>query len=310
MQFFGPDEVAAALPWPELIHAVEAIMVDDQAQAPERTVHNVPDDVGGEATMLLKPGWVVGDVIVVKVVTFFPGNGMVGLSSVNAGVLVFSATNGGLLGACDGNELTTRRTAAASAVAAKRLARTDTRRLLVIGTGALAPMTAQAHATVRNYDLIEIWGRSRAKAEATVAALSIAGLRASVCDDLDESVSRADLISCVTSSTEALLKGSLISEGTHIDLVGGFTPTMREADDAVIERASLWVDSRAEGMLAGDLAQPLESGLITVADIEGDLRDLVAGPASARRDDDEITLFKSAGIALEDVAAARLVFGG
>ena len=119
-RFFGPDQVAELLPWPALIDAVETIMTETGAFAPERTVHTVPVTDGADAAFLLKPGWVVGDVIVVKAVTFFPDNGSLGLATINAGVLVFDGSNGTLVGACDGNELTTRRTAAASAVAWRR----------------------------------------------------------------------------------------------------------------------------------------------------------------------------------------------
>lgn len=322
MRFFGPNDVAAALPWNALIAAIEEVVVDAHAFAPERTVHTVPaptdtsgsdSDSATDGALLLKPGWVVGDVIAVKVVTFFADNGSAGLPTVNAGVMLFSATNGVFLGACDGNELTTRRTAAASAVAAKRLARSDARRLLVVGTGALAPMAVQAHCAVRDYDLVEVWGRDQAKAHAVVDWLGHDddhdGRPVQVADNLDTSVSEADVICCVTGSTEPLVKGQLLSAGTHVDLIGSFTPQMRETDDEVVRRANVWVDTRTDGVLAGDIAQPLESGLLTMDDIKGDLAELVAGTARGRTDDAEITLFKSAGIALEDVAAARLVFG-
>ena len=159
-QFFGPSDVAAALPWAALIDAIERVVVEEGATAPERTVHTVPDSAGRDAAFLLKPGWVAGDVIAVKAVTFFPHNGDLGLATINAGVLLFDGSNGTLLGACDGNELTTRRTTAASAVAAKRLARKDAKRLLVVGSGALAPRAVEAHSAVRDFDHIEVWGAS------------------------------------------------------------------------------------------------------------------------------------------------------
>lgn len=311
MQFFDDTAVAAALPWPALLHAIEQIMVDESAVAPERTVASVPVPGGADASLLLKPGWAVGDVIAVKAVTFFPDNGAHGLATVNAGVLLFDGSTGVFLGACDGNELTTRRTAAASAVAAKRLARADATRLLVVGTGALSTMTAQAHAAVRGFTHIDIWGRSSGKAAAVVASLDpdlVGGAHVAVATDLNVAVGAADVITCVTGSTEPLVLGEHVSAGTHIDLIGAFTPTMRETDDALIDAASVWVDTFEDGVLAGDLAQPLAAGVIHMSDLRGDLRSLVDGPPSARSSADEITLFKSAGIALEDVAAAKLVF--
>lgn len=309
MLFFEAAEVAEALPWDALVAAIERTIADPDASAPERTVHQVPTPSGPDASLLLKPGWVVGDVIAIKAVTFFPDNGERGLPTVNAGVLFFNGSNGTLIGACDGNELTTRRTAAASAVAAKRLARADAERLLVVGSGALAPMAAAAHASVREYASIEVWGRDDAKAGRVVDALADVGLSATVCSDLDAGVASADVISCVTGSTEPLVKGVLLRDGVHVDLVGSFTPDMRESDDDVIRRGAVWVDSYDDGVLAGDLAQPLASGVLLASDIQGDLRGLITGECPRRSDDDQITVFKSAGIALEDVAASRLVFG-
>lgn len=308
MQFFGPDEVAQATPWPDLITSIEEIFVTPGAVGPDRTVHSVNVPGGADASLLLKPGWIIGDVIAVKVVTFYPENGGVGLPTVNGGVLLFDASNGVFLGACDGNVLTARRTAAASAVAAKRLARTEANRLLVVGTGALGPMTAQAHASVRSYEHIDVWGRSGERAQAVADELQTFGLPAAASEDLDASVSQADVISCVTGSTVPLVKGALLKDGAHVDLIGAFSPTMRETDDDVVRRARIWVDTKSDAILAGDLAQPLEEGLITMDDIEGDLAELIAETCPTRADDSEITLFKSAGTALEDVAAAKLVF--
>ncbi|BAN02197.1 bifunctional Delta(1)-pyrroline-2-carboxylate/Delta(1)-piperideine-2-carboxylate reductase [Ilumatobacter coccineus] len=309
MQFFEPAQVADALPWLALVEAIEHTVADPGARAPERTVHPVATTDGTEALLLLKPGWVIGDVIAVKVATFFPDNGARDLPTVNAGVVLFSGVDGTMIGACDGNELTTRRTAAASAVAAKRLVRHDAQRLLVVGTGALAPMVAAAHCSVHDYASVEVWGRNDVKAAAAVETARRCGVEASVCADLDAAVAAADVISCVTASTTPLVRGSLLRPGTHVDLIGSFTPEMRETDDDVIRRGAVWVDSYDDGVLAGDLAQPLAAGVLHLDEIRGDLRELIVGDCPARDDDDQITVFKSAGIALEDVAAARLVFG-
>lgn len=308
MRFFDQRQVAEALPWPALIEAIESTMVAPGAVAPERTVHQVEVPGSSDGSLLMKPGWVVGDVIALKAVTFFPDNGARGVPTVNAGVLLFSGTDGTLLGACDGNELTTRRTAAASAVAAKHLVRADAERLLVIGTGALAPMTAQAHLAVRGYGDVQIWGRDPAKAAGVVAKLDAAGIGAKVCSDLGAGVAAADTITCVTGATSPLVKGELLRPGCHVDLIGAFTPQMREADDEVIRRADVWVDTRTDGILAGDLSQPIQSGLFSVEQIQGDLRELIAGECPTRRNAEQITVFKSAGIALEDLAATKLVF--
>ncbi len=308
VKFFDTSDVAKALGWDALIDAIERTLADPKSRAPERTVHSVETD-GTAASLLIKPGWVIGDVIAVKAVTFFPDNGDRDLPTVNAGVLLFDAIDGFLIGACDGNELTTRRTAAASAAAAKRLARSDAERLLVVGTGALAPMVAAAHSSVRAFRSVEVWGRNVDKAATVVEFIAEQGIDADVCTDLDGAVARADVISCVTGATDPLVRGALLKPGAHVDLVGSFTPDMRESDDDVIRRGDVWVDSYDDGVLAGDLAQPLASGTMLLADIRGDLRELIVGERDGRVDGAQITVFKSAGIALEDVAAARLVFG-
>ncbi len=309
MRFFTDADIGAALPWGPLIESIEQIMVEPEATAPARTFHTVPDGNGNDAAFLLKPGWVAGEIIGVKAVTVFPDNGAQHLPMVQAGVLLFDGVTGSLVGACEANTLTTRRTAAASAVAAKRLARSDVGRLLVVGTGALAPMAVQAHAQVRAYDTIHVWGRDPEKAAAVVEAVAAEGLRAEVAGDLDAVVADADVISCVTGATDPLVKGALLRPGTHVDLIGGFNHQMREADDDVVRRASVFVDTYDDAALAGDIAQPMEAGLLTRDDLLADLAELVAGTHPGRTGDDEITLFKSAGTALEDLAAARLAVG-
>ena len=309
IRFVTPASVGEALPWPALIGAIEAALGDTGAASPSRAAHFVPVPGAAEATLLLKPAWTVGDVIVVKVVTVFPDNGAADLPMVNAVVVMFSATNGTLLGVCDGNELTRRRTAAASAVAAKRLARPDASRLLVLGTGALAPMMAEAHSAVRPLDHIEVWGRNTSSAAQVVSQLADAGLPASVCTDLDAGVTGAHIVSAVTAAGEPLIRGALVAEGTHVDLVGSFSATTRESDDDVMRRASsIYVDSPDDAPKSGDLAQPLAAGVITTAHITGDLAGLVDGTVPGRVGEADITVFKSVGIAIEDLAAARLVF--
>lgn len=309
MRFFTDADIGAALPWEPLIEAIEQILVEPAAVAPARTLHTVPDGNGNDASFLMKPGWVAGELIGVKAVTVFPDNGAQDLPMVQAGVLLFDGTTGSLVGACEANVLTTRRTAAASAVAAKRLARPDARSLLVVGSGALAPMAVQAHAAVRDYETIQVWGRDPAKAAAVVEAVAREGITAAVADDLDRAVAEADVISCVTGTTDPLVRGDLLRPGGHVDLIGGFNHAMREADDLVVTRASIFVDTYDDAVIAGDIAQPLEAGLITRDDLRADLAELVGGAHPGRTSDDEITMFKSAGTALEDLAAARLAIG-
>ena len=219
---------------------------------------------------------------------------------------MFDGETGQPVAVMDGEELGSRRTMAASALAARSLARSDAARLLVVGTGQLAPNAVEAHCAVRAVRTVEVWGRAPQKAAAVVDAAARAGIEASVVDDLDAAVARADVISCVTSATEPLIKGALLSPGTHLDLVGSFKPDMRESDDECITRATLFVDTAEGATLAGDLSQPMAAGLLDADEIAADLRALATGDHPGRSSADEITIFKSAGFALEDLAAAQL----
>jgi ornithine cyclodeaminase len=209
----------------------------------------------------------------------------------------------------DGQRLTLWRTAAASALAATYLARADASRLLVIGAGALAPFLARAHCAVRPIREIRIWNRTPANAERVAEALRSEGRAATATGDLDASIGWADIVSSATISPTALVKGALLRPGAHLDLVGAFTPQMRESDDAAIRRARVFVDTRAGATEeAGDIVQPLASGALAGKDILADLAELARGEKDGRTGGAEITLFKSVGAALEDLAAGRLVY--
>ena len=306
MRALDADAVRAATPWPELIAAISGALVDGSVTAPERHVHPVGLPDGGTGSLLLMPAWVDTEMIGVKTVTYFPSNAGTDVPTVNAAYLAFDGRTGRALAVLDGDELTARRTAAISALAADHLARTDAAHLLVVGTGVLAPNMARAHAAVRPLARIEIWGRRRDAAASVAETLRAEGLPAEASGDLDASVGRADIVSCVTGATAPLVRGELLTGGAHLDLVGSFQPGMRESDDEAAARATIFVDTAAGALLSGDLAQPLASGVITEASIAADLRALAAGEHPGRTTPDEITMFKSAGFAAADLAAARL----
>jgi ornithine cyclodeaminase len=200
-----------------------------------------------------------------------------------------------------------RRTAAASALAADFLARPDARVLAVVGTGQLAPELARAHAAVRPIERMVVWGRSPEKAARVAAALTDDGFRAEPVADLRAAVETADVVTCATLAVEPLVKGEWLRPGCHLDLVGSFTPAMREADHEAVRRARVFVDTR-EGALseAGELVQGLAAGALTEDAIAGELADLCRGAVAGRQTASEITLFKSVGTALEDLVAAEL----
>ncbi|TCL73138.1 ornithine cyclodeaminase family protein [Rhizobium sp. BK251] len=298
----------AALPWRPLIEAIAA-MFAGECVMPVRHHHDM--EVPGEenATLLLMPAWVPGRYAGVKMVSVFPGNASRSLPAIFGTYILSSAATGQVLAAIDGGELTARRTAATSALAARHLARADAAELLVCGTGRLSLNMIQAHAAVRNLARIRVWGRNRDAAEKIAEEARAIGLPAEAAADLEAATRDADVISCATLSSEPLIRGEWLKAGAHLDLVGAFKPTMRETDDESIRRSLVFVDTRAGAQAeAGDIVQPLKSGLLRQEDIRAELSELVRGSRPGRTDDSAITLFKSVGAALEDLAGAILAY--
>lgn len=305
MRFLDATELDALLAGPGLVDALrEAFRAG--AVVPPRHAHRIPVPGGGEATLFLMPAWQPGGQAGVKVVSVFPENAARGLPSVHGLYVLLDANTGAPLATMDGTSLTRWRTGAASALAASYLARPDAATLTMVGTGALAPHLVAAHALVRPIREVRVWGRDPAKARALAKRFDAPGRRAQPAADLESAVRGSDIVSCATLAREPLVRGEWLRPGTHVDLVGGFTPEMREADDGVVRRARVFVDTR-EGALseAGDLVQPMRSGILREAEVAGDLAELTRGLVPGRRSPDEITLFKSVGTALEDLAAAR-----
>jgi ornithine cyclodeaminase len=254
------------------------------------------------------PAWQPGTALGIKIVSVFPGNAAKGLPAVMGQYLLLDATTGAPKALIDGTALTLRRTAAASALASRFLSRADAAHLLMVGTGALAPHLIAAHCAVRPIRRVTIWGRNADHARATADKLDLPGISVTVAPMLEDAAGEADIITCATLATAPLVRGEWLRAGQHLDLVGGFTPAMREADDEAVRRAAVYVDTRGGAMKeAGDIVQPLASVALTAAAIKGDLFDLCRGAAPGRGGAGEITLFKSVGTALEDLAAAKLV---
>ena len=296
-------QLAKLLPYEDLVKALREAFAGSSV-VPERSHHdiNVPGSI--PASLLLMPAWQEGEHIGVKLVTVFPGNVD---ASVNACYMLFDANNGQLLAQLDGNELTLRRTAAASALASDYLSRKDSRHLLIVGTGKLARRLVQAHASVRPLEQVTIWGRNPENAEKVAADIDQGKLDVNVAKDLAAATTEADIISTATLASLPLIKGEWLRQGQHLDLVGAFKPDMAEADGEALKRACVFVDTR-HGALneAGEIIQALDEGYIEQHDILAELSELCSGEKPGRVTDEEITLFKSCGTALEDLAAARL----
>lgn len=302
MQVITAEDVARALPWPALIDRL-ARTFRQGVESPPRHHHCIHRS-DGEATMLLMPAWEQGGYIGMKMVNVFPQNAEAGLPAISGIYLLCEGDHGRPLACIDGSELTRRRTAAASALASRELARPGADSLLVVGTGKLAPMLIEAHAAVRPITRVRVWGRTRSKAEA-LANLYRDRFDIEAVDDLDRSVPDADIISCATLSTEPLIKGEHLKPGCHLDLVGAFRPSMRETDGDCLSRSDVFVDTYAGARgEAGDILQAIEEGVFAEQDIRAELAELLRGEKSGRVDEKTITLFKSVGASLEDLAAA------
>lgn len=303
LRHFSSDDVHAVLDYAALVDALRAQFAAE-ATAPVRSSHAVTP--AGDR-LLLMPAW-DGVSLGVKIVTVFPGNRAQGLPSVAALYVLMDGTTGHPIALIDGEALTLRRTGAASALASSYLSREDASHLVIVGTGALAPFMAAAHSAVRDIRRISVWGRNPAHIDRTVAALASQGLPARPATDLARALADADIVSCATTAREPLVRGSEIRDGTHVDLAGAFTTEMRESDDALVARATLFVDTFAGALKeGGDLVQPMLRGVITRESIRAELADLVTGAHPGRRTRDEVTLFKSVGSGVEDLCAARLV---
>jgi ornithine cyclodeaminase/alanine dehydrogenase-like protein (mu-crystallin family) len=316
MRIFDGAAVDAALAYPGLVDVLQ-IAFRQGAIAPPRHHHALTLEGRPEATLLLMPAWEVGSpgsqfagrYLGIKSVTVFPDNAGRGKPAVLGSYLLLSAETGETLAVMEATRLTAWRTAAASALASRFLSRPDASCHLMVGAGALAPHLVRAHASVRPIREVAIWNRSPDRARTLAASLEPLGLQVSVADDLEAAVRRADIISTATLSAEPLIYGAWLVPGTHVDCVGAYKPNMRETDDEVVRRARVFVDTRAGALReAGDILQPLAAGVIGQEAVLGDLFELCRGTAQGRRSEGEITLFKSVGAAIEDLAAAISIY--
>jgi ornithine cyclodeaminase/alanine dehydrogenase-like protein (mu-crystallin family) len=305
MRVVDAGETERALPFATLIPALREMFVGG-CVAPPRHHHRIELDPEPDATLLLMPAWKPHDALGVKIVNVFPGNNKKGLPGLYSLYCLFDAEHGTPIALLDGNVITARRTAAVSALAASYLARSDAASLLVVGAGRIASLLPEAYREVRAIHRVTVWNPTPAAAQALVDRLRALDFDASVAPDLEAAVRAADIVSSATLATRPLVLGEWLHPGIHLDLIGSFTPEMRETDDAAIRRASVFVDTETALAESGDLLQPLQSGAFVARRLAGTLSDLCAGRHSGRRDSQELTLFKATGTAMSDLAAAML----
>ncbi len=308
MQHFDAQAVATALPYPQLVDAL-ATGLQAPIEVPVRSVLSPNHD---DSCVLVMPAWQRGQRMGIKLVSVWPGNSAVGLPAVSGVYVLMSCETGQPLAVMDGTELTLRRTAAAAALAARTLARKDSRTLAVLGTGALSAPLVQAHCGVMPFDRVLVWGRDAQRAQAVVGQLQAQGQSAEVSVDLQQTLAQANVVAVATTATRPFILADWVRPGTHVGLVGAFTPRMAEAEPALMARAQLFADQRAAVIeKGGEVWQALQQGLIKPDAIEAELAELAAQPLRAWRHSAQgITVFKSVGFAALDLIAAEQVYQG
>jgi len=303
--FIQSNEVEHLLRWNDVCDALVAGHRMDRADIDDILFRHDQD------SLLNRAAWIRGLGIGVKTATIFPGNEALNpaFPNIHAVFTLFDDNNGVPIALIDGNLVTKWKTAADSLLGARLLARDDSETLLIIGAGTVAASLVEAYSEgFPNLSRILIWNRTAARARELAAQVTRSDLPAEHVEDLATAVPQADLVASATLSIEPVLKGEWVSPGTHVDLIGAFRPDMREADDALIQKAELFVDSRETTIHdIGELLLPIQNGVITGQDVRADLYDLCNGTVG-RTSPDAITLYKNGGGAHLDLMTANYIF--
>lgn len=309
MQFIAKEDVERLAPYGPLIEAL-AKGLREPIESPPRSHFNPNHDA---SAVLIMPAWRPHQIMGTKIVSIWPENNSRGQSAVSAIYVVTSCKDGTPLAVIDGTELTLRRTAAAAALAARTLARPNSQRLAVLGTGALSAHMAMAHHSVFTLSEVTVWGRQLEKAQRVVTSLAQVGIAAQATTDLQLALANADIVAAVTTASSPFIPNAWVRAGTHLGLIGAFTANMAEAELQLLPRARLFADNRAAVLeKGGEVVQALRAGLISAQDVLAELSELVTSPAlvDGRHSESDITVFKSVGFAALDLIAAEHVLSG
>lgn len=294
----------------ELVEHIKLGFSSRDTLVPQRHHHDFPNpSVNAESTLLLMPAWNPSKDAGVKVVTVSPENRQFDLPSIQGTYIYLDAEKGTLKAILEAKSLTTKRTAATSALASTFLSKKDASSLLMVGTGALSINLIKAHTSVRPIERVYVWGRNMNKAEAICREFKNETFSIEAIEHIKDKISEVDIISCATLSKTPLIHGDNLLPGQHVDLVGAYRADMREADNETISKSSVYVDTYEGGLKeSGDIVIPIQKGVITKNDIKADLFELCSDKKSGRISDKEITVFKSVGHALEDLIAAKYYY--
>lgn len=307
MRIVDAQDVHAAMPFAGLIEAMRVAHLGAMPRHGSRLAFEEPNADGQPDRFIVIPAWQPGEAILAKFTTSFPRNKeRLGIPTVNSTYAYIDGRTGVTEAVIDGEAMIFRKTAADSALGALLLAREDAETMLMVGAGALAPYLVEAHRTARpSLRHILVWNRSSAAAERLASKLRDEGADAVSVGDLGAALKRADLVSSATMATSPIILGAKLKRGAHIDLVGSFTPEMREADDDVLRRALIFVDHRQTTERSGEFLGPFERGVVSATDVRGDLFELCQGKVAGRTASEQITLMKNGGGSHLDYFATR-----
>lgn len=307
--FITIDEATAAeaLDFTSLVASLREVF-NSEWEAPLRTIQHIDQPDWPEGTLLLMPAWDGSGYMGIKTVTVYPENQQKGEAGLHSVYSLFDRRNGKPLAMISANPITAKRTAAVSALAADYLARKDANKLLIVGAGAVASEIADAYAVVRDLTEVCVWNRSAERGEKLVDKLRAQGYNARLGTDLAAEVKHADIISCATFSQGDLIKRQWLQPGAHLDLIGSFKPDMRETDAACFDGTSVFIDTEEALIKSGDLLHPMEKGILKEEHILANLTQLCQKSHPGRQNNEEITVFKAVGNAIEDLAAAKLIY--
>lgn len=308
MQILTAEHVHAALDWRSLLECLQRAYAGDFTM-PQRQVMRLDADPCNHDAFALLPAW-NDEVIAVKAFTYFPENPPPH-PSLHSQILLFDRRHGQPRALIDGTSVTWWRTAGISALASRLLSRPDSKTLFLLGTGKLAPFLIRAHAAVRPLEQVFVWGRDPEKVGALLQqiAVELPSIRFEVAASIESACGVADVIVSATGSHDILIRGAWVRPGTHVDLLGNHHAGHRECDTELVVRSEVHVDTFANCLKeAGEILLPIEEGVFTAEAIRGELADLCAGRVPGRSGPEAITLFKSVGAALGDLATARAVW--
>ena len=306
----GESDVRAVLSMDDLIAAMETALDQYSGGGVRQPLRSVVDVGDGHAFYGVMPAYIARPpALGTKLVSVYHSNAALGLPSHLATIVLLDPETGALQAVMDGRYITEARTAAVSAASAKHLARPDARVLAVLGSGVQARSHIDALLRVRPFEELRVWGRDAGHVRALLDGLAPGPIRSVAAASAHEAADGADVIALVTASREPVLTRASVRDGAHICAVGACRPDQREMDTALVRDARVFVDSRVGALAeAGDLVIPIREGAIDASHIAGELGDVFGGRTPGRRNAAEITIFKSLGMAVEDVAAARLAF--